>query len=83
MVARHAVGVQEAFDPAKGLFMSTESGELYPNPAAHRHFANPTASLRFLGAMLGKAMYEGIMIEVRLLLLFKPVHRFVLGIVQK
>ena len=58
--------MQEAFDPEKGLFLSTEGGELYPNPSAHRHFANPTASLRFLGAMLGKAMYEGIMIEVPL-----------------
>ena len=59
-------GLQEAFDASKGLFLATSAGELYPNPAAYRHFSSPASRLRFLGAMLGKAMYEGIMIEVPL-----------------
>jgi ubiquitin-protein ligase E3 C len=57
---------QEAFDPELGLILATESGELYPNPAAHKYDANPAATLRFLGTMLGKAMYEGIIIEIPL-----------------
>ena len=59
-------GVQEAFDPSFGLFLASEVGELYPNPAAHATVHDAPAALRFLGAMLGKAMYEGIIIDIPL-----------------
>lgn len=47
--------LKTAFDPARGFFMVTGEGFLYPNPVApllfpdnyHRHFV-------FLGRMLGK-----------------------------
>ena len=58
--------MQEAFNPERGLFIETAAKELYPDPAMAPVAATLGAApaLRFLGAMLGKAMYEGILIEV-------------------
>ncbi|KAF9567255.1 hypothetical protein EC968_003459 [Mortierella alpina] len=55
--------VLQAFDTNYGLFLSTSDQLLYPNP--HR-FAQETAQLKhyeFLGRILGKALYEGILID--------------------
>ncbi|KAG0212100.1 hypothetical protein BGX28_006861 [Mortierella sp. GBA30] len=55
--------VLQAFDTNYGLFMSTSDQLLYPNP--HR-FAQETTQLKhyeFLGRILGKALYEGILID--------------------
>ncbi len=55
---------KRAFDPQYGMFKQTESGLLYPNPSSKivcgdshlEHFA-------FLGRILGKALFEGILVE--------------------
>ncbi|KAI1321825.1 hypothetical protein EDD11_000101 [Mortierella claussenii] len=55
--------VLQAFDTNYGLFMSTSDQLLYPNP--HR-FAQERTQLQhyeFLGRILGKALYEGILID--------------------
>jgi ubiquitin-protein ligase E3 C len=56
---------QEAFDPAAGLFLVTEANELYPRPNAAATLQG-TMQLRLLGSMLGKALYEGLVVEVPL-----------------
>ncbi|KAG0372985.1 hypothetical protein BGX24_012320 [Mortierella sp. AD032] len=55
--------VLQAFDTNYGLFMNTSDQLLYPNP--HR-FAQERTQLKhyeFLGRILGKALYEGILID--------------------
>ncbi|CAO3574093.1 unnamed protein product [Mortierella alpina] len=55
--------VLQAFDTNYGLFLSTSDQLLYPNP--HR-FAQEMTQLKhyeFLGRILGKALYEGILID--------------------
>ncbi|KAJ1675577.1 ubiquitin-protein ligase (E3), partial [Spiromyces aspiralis] len=68
--------IKEAFDPAAGLFRSTEgSYQLYPAPpesnigsmGASGGFLNAARAYDmyvFLGAVLGKALYEGILTGV-------------------
>jgi ubiquitin-protein ligase E3 C len=60
--------VEEAFDPVKtGLFVETPDRTLYPNPASfHRAGPDHLRKLEFLGAMLGKAVYEGILVDLPL-----------------
>jgi hypothetical protein len=59
-----------AFSPAFGLFTRTPDGLLYPNPAARLAHQNGDHLRLFslLGAMLGKAVFEGIVIDA----LFAP-----------
>ncbi|KAG0201835.1 hypothetical protein BGX33_010076 [Mortierella sp. NVP41] len=55
--------VLQAFNTNYGLFMNTSDQLLYPNP--HR-FAQERTQLKhyeFLGRILGKALYEGILID--------------------
>jgi len=55
--------VLQAFDTNYGLFMNTSDQLLYPNP--HR-FAQERTQLNhyeFLGRILGKALYEGILVD--------------------
>ena len=55
--------VLQAFNTNYGLFMNTSDHLLYPNP--HR-FAQERTQLKhyeFLGRILGKALYEGILID--------------------
>lgn len=56
---------QEGFDPEAGLFLLTSDNELYPRPDAAAT-AQGVARLRTLGALLGKAMFEGLVVEVPL-----------------
>ncbi|KAK9449510.1 uncharacterized protein V1518DRAFT_416192 [Limtongia smithiae] len=57
------VGVcKEAFDPARGLFLETSENEVYPNPAAMS--TRQLEELEFLGRIIGKAIYQGILVEV-------------------
>ncbi|EFN56484.1 hypothetical protein CHLNCDRAFT_57693 [Chlorella variabilis] len=58
--------VQEGFDPNVGLFKATTDNRLYPNPHAQLVVENGLRLIEFLGAMLGKAMYEGILVELPL-----------------
>jgi len=40
--------------------------ELYPSPASFELLSDAPRLLEFLGCMLGKAMYEGILLELPL-----------------
>lgn len=61
----------QAFNPEYGLFKGTEQALLFPNPQAES--SNPFAEtihhlhlFEFIGRMIGKAIYDGILIELRL-----------------
>ena len=60
--------VEEAFDPraADPLFVETPERTLFPNPSLGPNPANKLRRLEFLGAMLGKAVYEGILVDLPL-----------------
>lgn len=53
-----------AFDPRYGLFMQTSTDErlLFPHPSA-RIIANGVQMIEFLGRIVGKALYEGILLD--------------------
>lgn len=54
---------ETAFNPNYGLFKMTESRLLYPNPDADQYHGNTTRLFEFLGLVIGKAIYEGIVVE--------------------
>ena len=58
--------LKAGFDPALGLFTSTPDGLLYPNPAAALRVDDAYALFEFLGAILAKVLYEGILVELPL-----------------
>ncbi|KAL0034411.1 hypothetical protein WJX79_000811 [Trebouxia sp. C0005] len=58
--------VKEGFNPNAALFKATSDNRLYPHPAAQALVPNALAYFEFLGRMLGKAMYEGVLIELPL-----------------
>mmetsp|Transcript_14157 Transcript_14157/g.46080 ORF Transcript_14157/g.46080 Transcript_14157/m.46080 type:complete len:403 (-) Transcript_14157:24-1232(-) len=62
--------LREGFDPSFGLFATGTEGGLYPDPAARMSHAAVGASARswyeFLGAVLAKALWEGILVELPL-----------------
>ncbi|KAJ2492762.1 ubiquitin-protein ligase (E3) [Coemansia sp. RSA 2050] len=68
--------VHEAFDPRAGLFNSTDNNHLYPNPEAlHGDASSRLLTLdkfKFLGAVIGKALYEGVLVDA-------PFAQFFLG----
>eukprot|EP00252_Welwitschia_mirabilis_P024162 TRINITY_DN7059_c0_g3_i3.p1 TRINITY_DN7059_c0_g3~~TRINITY_DN7059_c0_g3_i3.p1 ORF type:complete len:797 (+),score=144.37 TRINITY_DN7059_c0_g3_i3:224-2392(+) len=53
-----------AFDPHFGLFMQTSTEErlLFPHPLA-RFLSNGIPMIEFLGRIVGKALYEGILLD--------------------
>ena len=73
---------KEVFDSDRGLWLSTQQHELYPNPHSYAtdgmmdvlsiigsdtDRSLPVHSLswfRFVGRILGKALYEGILVDV-------------------
>lgn len=48
----------DAFNTSRGLFAATDNHLLYPNPTTH-----DTKQLAFLGNLVGKGLYENILIE--------------------
>eukprot|EP00892_Ulva_mutabilis_P006745 jgi/Ulvmu1/4442/UM002_0167.1 len=67
--------LKEAFHPDLGMFLQTEDGAMGPNPAAQLPPGLQTTrsiadAFRLLGSMLGKAMYEGIIVELPLAAFF-------------
>ncbi|KAE9406832.1 HECT-domain-containing protein [Gymnopus androsaceus JB14] len=56
-------GGGEVFDTDRGLWLSNENNELYPNPHAYATEAHSLNWYRFIGRILGKAMYEGILVD--------------------
>jgi ubiquitin-protein ligase E3 C len=54
---------QHAFDVSYGLFTSTRENMLVPNPASDLARADHLAYFEFIGRVLGKAIYEQILVE--------------------
>uniref|UniRef100_A0A8C9T877 HECT-type E3 ubiquitin transferase n=1 Tax=Scleropages formosus TaxID=113540 RepID=A0A8C9T877_SCLFO len=56
--------IKKVFNPALNLFKTTSGNErLYPSPTSNIH-ENHLQLFEFVGKMLGKAMYEGIVVDV-------------------
>ncbi|XP_033021687.1 ubiquitin-protein ligase E3C [Lacerta agilis] len=57
--------LKSGFNPNQGFFKTTNEGLLYPNPAAHMLIGESYARhYYFLGRMLGKALYENMLVEL-------------------
>ncbi len=54
-----------SFDLERGLMTESSGGMAYPHPAA-ASLAGALPQLRMLGALLGKALFEGILLDVPL-----------------
>lgn len=55
---------QAAFDVQYGLFKETVDHLLYPNPGSGLIHEQHLQFFHFLGCLLGKAMYEGVLIDI-------------------
>lgn len=58
----------QGFDPKYGLFAAVEGpfgGTLYPSPLAPA-VEGGLGALRHMGVMLGKALYEGVLVDMAL-----------------
>ncbi|KAH7623971.1 hypothetical protein Ndes2526B_g01225 [Nannochloris sp. 'desiccata'] len=58
--------IKEGFDPGAGFFCQTTDRRLYPNPHAVHAVPQAMKYLEFLGKMVGKALWEGILLELPL-----------------
>jgi len=56
--------LKEAFNPTRGYFIMTHDKLLYPNPVAHLIDPDFHRHYFFLGRMLGKAIYENMLVEL-------------------
>ncbi|XP_006143890.1 ubiquitin-protein ligase E3C [Tupaia chinensis] len=57
--------LKSGFNPNQGLFKTTNEGLLYPNPAAQMLVGDSFARhYYFLGRVLGKALYENMLVEL-------------------
>ena len=57
------------FDPDLNLFTATSDERLYPSPTSYLT-DNHLALFEFVGKMIGKAVYEGIVVDVPFALFF-------------
>ncbi|WVW78358.1 hypothetical protein I302_100312 [Kwoniella bestiolae CBS 10118] len=55
---------KEVFDTNRGLWLATDQNELYPNPHSYATEPHQLEWYRFIGQVLGKAMYEGMLVDV-------------------
>ncbi|KAJ3156126.1 hypothetical protein HDU86_004094 [Geranomyces michiganensis] len=55
---------KQAFDMNYGLFQATESQLLYPAPHSYASQDMQLHHLEFLGRIVGKALYEGVLVDV-------------------
>ncbi|XP_037093426.1 ubiquitin-protein ligase E3B-like [Pollicipes pollicipes] len=55
--------IRRVFDPGLSLFQTTSDQRLYPSPASGVH-SDHLQLIEFVGKMLGKAVYEGIVVDV-------------------
>ncbi|XP_046689185.1 uncharacterized protein LOC124375122 [Homalodisca vitripennis] len=58
--------LKTAFDPNRGFFRLTKDNLLYPNPHVHLLHQNFLNHYYFIGRMLGKALYENLLVELPL-----------------
>ncbi|KAJ3293765.1 hypothetical protein HK104_004200 [Borealophlyctis nickersoniae] len=54
---------RQAFDMNYGLFQSTSENQLFPSPQSYAAQDTQLQYLEFLGRILGKALYEGILVD--------------------
>ncbi|WKY00424.1 hypothetical protein Q1695_014905 [Nippostrongylus brasiliensis] len=57
--------IKQVFDPALNLFRSAAAGVLYPSATSSVH-EDHLALFQFVGRILAKAVYEGIVVDVQL-----------------
>lgn len=57
--------VREAFDTNRGLWRATDAQELYPNPHSYATSGDQLEWYTFLGRVIGKALYEGILVDAK------------------
>lgn len=63
--------VKESISPSMGLFQSTMDNKLYPSPIEHDINAHQRIrKMEFVGMMIGKALWEGILLELPLATFF-------------
>ncbi|KAI0820473.1 HECT-domain-containing protein [Trametes gibbosa] len=55
---------KEVFDTDRGLWLANKKNELYPAPHSYATEAHSLAWYRFIGRILGKALYDGILVDV-------------------
>ena len=55
--------IKKVFDPGLNLFCTTSEERLYPSPISHMT-ENHLDLFEFVGKMIGKAVYEGIVVDV-------------------
>ncbi|EKX32006.1 hypothetical protein GUITHDRAFT_121825 [Guillardia theta CCMP2712] len=56
--------IERAFHPDYGLFKYSAERQLFPNPHSHMMVHSHLDYFAFLGRMLGKAMYDGIQMDL-------------------
>ncbi|VDO16214.1 unnamed protein product [Rodentolepis nana] len=57
--------LSQGFDPSQGLFRYNDDHALYPNPDAEALMEDFEAHYIFLGAILAKAIYEGMLVDLQ------------------
>ncbi|KAF7312618.1 HECT-domain-containing protein [Mycena indigotica] len=55
---------REVFDTDRGLWLANKKNELYPNPHTYAVEPHNLNWYRFIGRIIGKAMYEGILVDI-------------------
>ena len=58
--------IKSAFDPNRGFFVLTRDHQLYPNPSVYQIHNNASAHYYFIGRIIGKALYENLLVELPL-----------------
>lgn len=56
--------LKTCFDPNRGFFKTTHDRLLYPNPGVHILLPDFNSHYYFIGRMLGKAIYENMLVEL-------------------
>ncbi|MCO5565556.1 hypothetical protein L7F22_019230 [Adiantum nelumboides] len=56
--------IKEAFDTDRGLWSATSDQQLYPNPHSYAKQDDNLQWYKFLGRVLGKALYQGILVDI-------------------
>lgn len=57
--------VREVFDTDRGLWCTNDRHELYPSPFSYAQAEEQLIWYTFVGRILGKALYEGILVDVK------------------
>ncbi|KAL1497278.1 hypothetical protein ABEB36_008270 [Hypothenemus hampei] len=58
--------LKTAFDPNRGFFLMTGDNALYPNPNVHLIVENFSEHYNFIGRLVGKAVFENILVDLPL-----------------